>query len=145
MEQHPALSGGGALPGQLADLGTRLTEALRALAEDGTPRLVGAAKRLCALAQAEAAGDANLVKMCQLAMLKQLDSYKVDKKLVDDKGNNYNVNDFIIVDDNGLYYIANDFLIEDDNEPRGGQVGLAWSFFFSSSTNNSSASSAARV
>jgi hypothetical protein len=37
--------------------------------------------------EAEAAGDGNLVKMLQLAMLKQLDSYKVDKKLCDEKGN----------------------------------------------------------
>ena len=36
--------------------------------------------------EAEAAGDANLVKMCQLAMIKQLDSYKVDKKLCDGHG-----------------------------------------------------------
>ena len=36
--------------------------------------------------EAEKVGDVNLVKMLQLASLKQLDSYKIDKKLIDDKG-----------------------------------------------------------
>jgi hypothetical protein len=39
------------------------------------------------ISAAEAADDANLVKMLQLASIKQLDSYKVDKKLLDKKGN----------------------------------------------------------
>ena len=38
------------------------------------------------IAAAAAASDTNLVRMLQLASIKQLDSYKVDKKLLDDKG-----------------------------------------------------------
>jgi len=38
------------------------------------------------IAAAEGIGDANLVKMLQLASIKQLDSYRVDKKLTDKKG-----------------------------------------------------------
>ena len=38
------------------------------------------------MAEAEAKGDGNLVKMIESASLKQLDSYKVDKKLVNEKG-----------------------------------------------------------
>jgi len=39
------------------------------------------------IASAREADDANLVKMCELASIKQLDSYKVDPKLLDKKGN----------------------------------------------------------